>query len=504
MAKPLVAIVGRPNVGKSTFFNKIAGRRISIVEDVPGVTRDRVYADVEWMGRRFSMVDTGGLDMRSEDVLLSQMRRQAEIAMDTADVICFFCDGRTGLTSEDEDVANYLRRTRKPLLLVVNKMDYQGMNDQLYEYYNLGLGDPIAISSTNMLGLGDLLEEIVKRLPPPTPDEAEEEGHVIQLALVGRPNVGKSSLCNRLLGQERTMVSDIPGTTRDAIDTTFTDADGTRYNIIDTAGMRKKKAVEDETLERYSVLRSIAAIDRCDVALLLIDAQTGVTEQDTKIAGLILSAGKAVLVAVNKWDAVEKDTNTMEQFRKKILSDLKFMSYAPVLFLSALTGQRVNTVLAAVKTAYEQYSRRIPTGVLNEALADAQASLQPPVSGGRLCHAAEHVPADVCVFRQQRGADALRLRALSGESPAQELRFRGNAHPLHSPGKDQGLTRKKQAPHRKRIRRGAFVRQSFFSRRRWARRSFPASKSARSALVSGTRAGTRAGRPSAPMATMVR
>lgn len=383
MAKPLVAIVGRPNVGKSTFFNKIAGRRISIVEDVPGVTRDRVYADVEWMGRRFSMVDTGGLDMRSEDVLLSQMRRQAEIAMDTADVICFFCDGRTGLTSEDEDVANYLRRTRKPLLLVVNKMDYQGMNDQLYEYYNLGLGDPIAISSTNMLGLGDLLEEIVKRLPPPTPDEAEEEGHVIQLALVGRPNVGKSSLCNRLLGQERTMVSDIPGTTRDAIDTTFTDADGTRYNIIDTAGMRKKKAVEDETLERYSVLRSIAAIDRCDVALLLIDAQTGVTEQDTKIAGLILSAGKAVLVAVNKWDAVEKDTNTMEQFRKKILSDLKFMSYAPVLFLSALTGQRVNTVLSAVKAAYEQYSRRIPTGVLNEALADAQASLQPPVSDGR-------------------------------------------------------------------------------------------------------------------------
>lgn len=383
MAKPLVAIVGRPNVGKSTFFNKIAGRRISIVEDVPGVTRDRVYADVEWMGRRFSMVDTGGLDMRSEDVLLSQMRRQAEIAMDTADVICFFCDGRTGLTSEDEDVANYLRRTHKPLILVVNKMDHKGLEDQLYEYYNLGLGDPMAISSTNMLGLGDLLEEIVKHLPPAEPDEQEEDEHIIQLALVGRPNVGKSSLCNKLLGQERTMVSNIPGTTRDAIDTVFTDEEGACFNIIDTAGMRKKRAVEDETLERYSVLRAIAAIDRCDVALLLVDAQTGVTEQDTKIAGLILNAGKAVIVVVNKWDAVEKDTKTMDTFRKQVLSDLKFMSYAPVLFLSALTGQRVNTVLAAVKEAYAQYAKRVPTGVLNEALADAQASLQPPMSGGR-------------------------------------------------------------------------------------------------------------------------
>lgn len=383
MGKPLVAIVGRPNVGKSTFFNKIAGHRISIVEDVPGVTRDRVYADVEWMGRRFSMVDTGGLDMRSDDVLLSQMRKQAEIAMETADVICFFCDGRTGLTNEDEEVADYLRRTHKPLLLVVNKMDHAGLNDQLYEYYSLGLGDPIAISSTNMLGLGDLLEEIVKLLPPAEEDELEETEHTIQVALVGRPNVGKSSLSNRLLGQERTMVSDIPGTTRDAIDTFFVDDDGTRYNIIDTAGMRKKKAVEDESLERYSVLRSIAAIDRCDVALLLIDAQDGVTEQDTKIAGLILNAGKAVIVVVNKWDAIEKDTNTMNSFRKKVLEDLKFMSYAPVLFISALTGQRVNTLLSAVKAAYEQYTKRVPTGVLNEALADAQASLQPPISGGR-------------------------------------------------------------------------------------------------------------------------
>ena len=383
MPKPLVAIVGRPHVGKSTFFNKIAGRRISIVEDIPGVTRDRVYADVEWMGRRFTLIDTGGIDMRSDDVLLSQMRYQAQIAMDTADVICFFTDGRDGLTPDDEEVAAYLRKTHKPLLLVVNKIDHKGLSDQLYEYYNLGLGDPIAISSTNMLGLGDLLEEMVKLLPPPDADELEEEEHVIQLAVMGRPNVGKSSLCNKLLSQERTMVSDIPGTTRDAIDTLFQAEDGTRYNIIDTAGMRRKKSVEEETLERYSVLRSIAAIDRCDVALLLIDAQLGVTEQDTKIAGLILDAGKAVIVVVNKWDALEKETNTMEVYRKQVLEDLKFMSYAPVLFLSALTGQRVHTVLGKVKEVYGQYCKRVSTGVLNEALADAQASLQPPSSGGR-------------------------------------------------------------------------------------------------------------------------
>ncbi len=383
MAKPLVAIVGRPNVGKSTFFNRIAGRRISIVEDTPGVTRDRIYADVEWMGRRFTLIDTGGIDLRSEDVLLTQMRRQAEIAMETADVICFFCDGRAGLTAEDTEVANYLRKTRKPLLLVINKVDSREQAETLYEYYNLGLGDPLAISSVNMLGLGDLLEEIVKLLPPPEPDEQEEDDHVIQLAVTGRPNVGKSSLCNRLLAQERTMVSDIPGTTRDAIDTPFTDTDGTHFNIIDTAGMRKKKAVEDESLEKYSVLRSIAAIDRCDVALLLIDAQDGVTEQDTKIASLMLDAGKAVIVVVNKWDVVEKDTHTMEEMRRKVLEELKFMSYAPVLFLSALTGQRVNTVLAKVKEVFENYRRRIPTGVLNEALADAQASLQPPMQGGR-------------------------------------------------------------------------------------------------------------------------
>lgn len=383
MSRPLVAIVGRPNVGKSTFFNKISGKRISIVEDTPGVTRDRVYADVEWLGRKFTLIDTGGIDPRSEDVLLKQMRRQAEIAMDTADVICFFTDARAGLTQDDQEVAELLRKTHKPLLLVVNKVDHAGLNDDVYEFYNLGLGDPISISSVNMLGLGDLLEEIVKLLPPADPEEEDETEHVVQLAVVGRPNVGKSSLVNRLLGKERVMVSNIPGTTRDAIDSRFTAPDGTEYNIIDTAGIRRKRVIEDESLERYSVLRSIAAIKRCDVALMLIDAQDGVTEQDTKIAGLVHEEGKACVVVVNKWDAIEKETNTMEQYRKQVLEELKFMDYAPVLFVSAMTGQRVHTVLDMVSQAYAQYTKRVPTGVLNDVLADAQASLQPPATNGR-------------------------------------------------------------------------------------------------------------------------
>ncbi|MBQ7519127.1 MAG: ribosome biogenesis GTPase Der [Clostridia bacterium] len=383
--KPLVAIVGRPNVGKSTFFNKIAGHRVAIVEDIPGVTRDRIYADVEWMGREFTMIDTGGIDPRSDDALLSQMRHQAEIAIDTADVICFFCDAREGLTPDDEEVATLLRRTRKPVLLAVNKLDHAGLNDVLYEFYGLGLGDPIGISAANMLGLGDLLEEIVKKLPPKAEEEEDETDalHEIQLALVGRPNVGKSSLTNRLLGQDRVMVSDIPGTTRDAIDTHFESSTGGRYNIIDTAGIRRKRAIEDESLERYSVLRAIAAIRRCDVALLLIDAQDGVTEQDTKIAGIIADEGKAVIVVVNKWDIPEKDTGTLEKYRKEVLEDLKFMDYAPVLFISALTGQRVHTVLDAVDQAYAQTSKRVPTGLLNDVLGDAQIALQPPMTGGR-------------------------------------------------------------------------------------------------------------------------
>ncbi len=383
MAKPLVAIVGRPNVGKSTFFNRISGKRISIVEDIPGVTRDRIYADVEWMGRKFTLIDTGGIDPHSEDVLLVQMRHQAQIAMDMADVICFFVDARAGLTPDDEEVARLLRKTRKPLLLVVNKLDYAGMDDVLFEYFELGLGDPIGISSTNMLGLGDLLEEIVKRLPPKDLEEQEEAEHVLQLAVVGRPNVGKSSLVNKILNQERSMVSDIPGTTRDAIDTRFTGKDGTEYNIIDTAGMRRKRSIEEDTLERYSVLRSIAAIRRCDVALILIDAKDGVTEQDTKIAGMVHEEGKGAIIIVNKWDAVDKDTGTLETYRKEVLEALKFMDYAPILFLSALTGQRVHTVLEWVDKVWAQCSKRVPTGVLNDVLADAQGALQPPATGGR-------------------------------------------------------------------------------------------------------------------------
>lgn len=383
MARPLVAIVGRPNVGKSTFFNKVVGKRISIVEDTPGVTRDRIYADVEWQNRKFTLIDTGGIDPHSDDVLLSQMRRQAEIAMDTADVICFFVDGRDGLTDDDREVSNLLRKTHKPLLLVVNKIDHIGMQDVMYEFYELGIGDPITISAANMMGLGDLLEEVCKRLPPPDGDELEEGDHVLQLAVVGRPNVGKSSLVNRLLGQERTMVSDIAGTTRDAIDTILTSEDGTQYNIIDTAGIRRKRAVEDASLERYSVLRSIAAIRRCDVALLLIDAQDGVTEQDTKIAGLIQDEGKAAIVVVNKWDAIEKETGTLEHYRKEVLEALKFMDWAPVLFLSAKTGQRVHTVLDMVDQVWAQASKRVPTGVLNDVLSDATASIQPPATNGR-------------------------------------------------------------------------------------------------------------------------
>ncbi|MBR1585033.1 MAG: ribosome biogenesis GTPase Der [Clostridia bacterium] len=395
-AKPLVAIVGRPNVGKSTFFNKISGHRIAIVEDIPGVTRDRIYADVEWTGRKFTLIDTGGIDPRSEDVLLSQMRRQAEIAMEMADVICFFTDARVGMTPDDEEVATMLRRTRKPVILVVNKVDHSGLNDVVYEFYALGLGDPLGVSSTNMLGLGDLLDEIVKHLPPKTEAEEDEETHVVQLAVVGRPNVGKSSLTNRLLGQERTMVSDIPGTTRDAIDTQFTGPDGTAYNIIDTAGIRRKRAIEDESLERYSVLRSIAAIRRCDVALLLIDAQEGVTEQDARIAGMIHEEGKAAVVVVNKWDALEKETGTLEKYKKQVIEDLKFMDYAPVLFISALTGQRSQNVLPEVNAVWQQASRRVGTGALNDVLGDAQMALQPPMMGGRKLKIYYGTQASVC------------------------------------------------------------------------------------------------------------
>ena len=360
----------------------MAGKRISIVDDIPGVTRDRITADAEWLGRQFTMIDTGGIDPKSDDVLLSQMREQAAAAMELADVICFFTDARDGPTEDDRDVANMLRKTSKPVLLVVNKVDYLGLNDNLYEFYELGLGDPIGISSVNMLGFGDLLDQLIALFPETAPEEPDDSAPV-QLAIVGRPNVGKSSLTNRLLGENRTMVSEIAVTTRDAIDSLYTDEEGVAFNIIDTAGIRRKRAVEDETLERYSVLRSIAAIRRCDVALLLIDANDGVTEQDTKIAGLINDEGKAVIVIVNKWDMLDKETGTYEKYRKQVLEDLKFMSYAPVLFISAYSGQRVGTILPKVKEVYETSRRRITTGVLNDVLNDAVNALQPPMQGGR-------------------------------------------------------------------------------------------------------------------------
>ena len=382
MAKPLVAIVGRPNVGKSTFFNQMAGRRIAIVEDTPGVTRDRVYVDCEWQRYKFTLIDTGGIDPTSDDPLLQQMRRQAEIAIETCDVILFFVDGKTGMTADDESVADMLRKTRKPIMLVVNKIDSVKALNDVYEFYNLGLGDPIGISSVNLLNLGDLLEELCRHFPDPEAEEIEQE-HPIQLAICGKPNVGKSSLTNKLLGQERVMVSDIAGTTRDAIDTRFTDADGQDYVIIDTAGIRRKRAIGYQTLERFSIVRALAAIDRCDVALMVIDATQGVTEQDAKIAGYIDEQGKAAIIVINKWDAIEKDDKTMNEYVAQVRENLKFMAYAPVLFISALTGQRVNKVLEKVKEVYAESRRRITTGLLNDILTDAQAALQPPATSGR-------------------------------------------------------------------------------------------------------------------------
>ena len=381
MAKPLVAIVGRPNVGKSTFFNTMAGRRIAIVEDTPGVTRDRVYADCEWQNYKFTLIDTGGIDPQSDDPLLQQMRRQAEIAIETCDVILFFVDGKAGMTSDDEDVAEMLRKTKKPILLIVNKIDNVKHLDNVYEFYNLGLGDPIGISSVNLLNLGDMLEELCKFFPDP--EEEEEEDGAIKIAVCGKPNVGKSSLVNRILGQERTMVSDIAGTTRDAIDTAFTDEAGDNFVIIDTAGIRRKRAIGYQTLERFSIVRALAAIDRCDVALMVIDATQGVTEQDAKIAGYIDEKGKAAIIVINKWDAIEKDNSTMKEFEGQVRENLKFMAYAPILYISALTGQRVNRVLESVKAVYGEARRRVTTGLLNDILADAQAALQPPATSGR-------------------------------------------------------------------------------------------------------------------------
>ena len=379
MSKPLVAIVGRPNVGKSTLFNKLIGRRLSIVEDTPGVTRDRIYADAEWLTHSFTLIDTGGIEPESEDIIAVQMRRQAELAIETADVIVFLVDGREGMTAADEEVAAMLRKSNKPVVLAVNKLDAPKFNDAIYEFYALGLGDPIIISAGQGLGLGDMLDEVCAHFPP----EAEEEGeHPLNIAVVGKPNVGKSSLVNAILGEERCIVSNIPGTTRDAVDTLFT-LDGELYVLVDTAGIRRKRAVEDETIERYSVIRSLAAVRRADVVLIVVDAEQGLSEQDVKIAGYVHEEGKPSVLVVNKWDLIEKDTNTMNKFKKDMQVDLAFMDYVPFLFISAKTGQRVNKLLAAAKESYAQSIRRITTGTLNDIVNEAISMTEPPAMSGK-------------------------------------------------------------------------------------------------------------------------
>ena len=380
MAKPLVAIVGRPNVGKSMLFNKIIGRRLSIVEDTPGVTRDRIYGDCEWCGRSFSLVDTGGIEPDTDSDMLKFMRRQAEIGIELADAIIMVADVRSGVTAADQEVAGMLQRSKKPIVLAVNKMDSTGTVDpEFYEFYNLGLGDPIAVSAVHGHGTGDLLDACMKYFPPE--DDSEEDEDVIQVAIIGKPNVGKSSLTNRILGQERVIVSNVAGTTRDAIDSYFENETG-KYNFIDTAGMRKKSKVDD-AIEKYSVLRATMAIERSDVCLILLDANEGVTEQDTKIAGLAHEAGKACIIVVNKWDAVEKDDKTMDRMREEIRRDLSYMTYAPILFISALTGQRVTRLFELINYVHNQASTRITTGMLNSVLADAQTRVQPPTDKGR-------------------------------------------------------------------------------------------------------------------------
>ena len=380
MSRPLVAIVGRPNVGKSMLFNRLVGQRLSIVEDTPGVTRDRLYAECEWCGRKFDMVDTGGIEPSTDSEILLFMREQAQIAIDSATVIVLVTDIRTGVTAADKDVANMLLRSRKPVVLAVNKADSTGAEDPaIYEFYSLGLGDPVAVSAVHGHGTGDLLDECLKYFPPAGEDE--EETDYIKVAVIGKPNVGKSSLINRILGEKRLIVSDIAGTTRDAVDTMFENEQG-RYMFIDTAGIRRKSRI-DERVEKFSVMRSQLAVERADVCIIMIDARDGVTEQDTKIAGLAHESGKACIVAVNKWDLVDKETGTMEKMRKDIMRDLSFMSYAPIVFISAVTGQRTDRLFELINFVNDQSNMRISTGMLNNVLADAQARVQPPTDKGR-------------------------------------------------------------------------------------------------------------------------
>ena len=379
MSKPIVAIVGRPNVGKSTLFNQIGKKRVSIVEDIPGVTRDRIYLDAEWLNTEFTMIDTGGIELETTDHILTSMRHQANLAIEEADVVVFVVDAKTGMTAADEEVAHILRTSKKPILLAVNKVDSPNKENEIYEFYNLGLGDPIPISASNALNLGDLLDQVVENFPKDAVDEKEADE--ISIAVIGRPNVGKSSLVNALLGQERVIVSNIPGTTRDAIDTHFV-KDDTKFILIDTAGMRRKAKI-DLPIERYSVMRSLRAVDRSDVVLMVINADEGITEQDKKIAGYAHEAGKGIVIVVNKWDLVEKDDKTSLRFTEDLRDEIGFMQYAPVLYTSALTKQRVHRVTDLVKYVAEQQAMRIQTSVLNQVITDATAINPPPSHKGK-------------------------------------------------------------------------------------------------------------------------
>ena len=380
MAKPMVAIIGKPNVGKSTFFNYIIGKRLSIVEDMPGVTRDRVYGEANWRGRNFTLIDTGGIEPKSDDIILTQMKSQADIAISIADVIIFLTDIKQGVTAADQEIALMLKKSKKPVVLVCNKSDNFGkVQDDIYEFYNLGLGDPYPVSSTNALGIGDVLDAVYEEFPEK--DESEDDSEIINVAVIGKPNVGKSSLVNRILGENRVIVSNIAGTTRDAIDSYFENDKG-KYNFIDTAGIRRKSKVS-ESIEKFSVMRSLLAIERADVCLMLIDATEGVTDQDAKIAGEAHEAGKGVIIVVNKWDAVEKTTGTLENYKKEVYNKLGYLTYAPMIFISAETGQRVDKLFELINKVASNNSMRVSTSMLNEVINEAIAVVQPPTDKGR-------------------------------------------------------------------------------------------------------------------------
>ena len=380
MAKPLVAVVGRPNVGKSTLFNYLSGRRISIIDDAPGVTRDRIYTDVEWRGRLFTMIDTGGIDPNAEDPIMQKMLYQAEIAVDTADLVIFIVDAKEGLTSADEEVAELLRISQKPVVVAANKADRPGpMPPEAYEFYDLAMGEVVAISSAQGLGIGDLLDAVYDMLPADA--AGADETDAVKVAIIGKPNVGKSSLLNKILGEERVITSDKPGTTRDAVDVNYSNGEG-EYVFIDTAGIRRKSKIS-EAIEKYSVIRALTAVERADVCLIMIDANEGVTEQDARIAGYAHEAGKGSIILINKWDTVIKETGTLEEYRETVLEKLAFMRYAPVIFISALTGQRINNIFGLINKVYANASFRIPTGLLNDTLNEAIATVQPPSDKGR-------------------------------------------------------------------------------------------------------------------------